>query len=171
VSWEPLFCPRCGAQDWERRVPRKDDRERQCCVACGYVHYMGPTLAAGIILRRDGRYCLVRRAHDPGSGRWSFPGGFVDLDETAEEAALREAVEETGCHAEIDELIGIFNTQGPGGKRVAIAVFAGTVVGQCESNSEEVAAIRWFAPDEIPWDEFAFERTAEVLRAYVRDRA
>jgi len=168
VSAEPNYCPRCGAQEWERRVPRKDDKERQCCVACGYVHYRGPTLAAGIILRDGDRYLLVRRAHDPGRGKWSFPGGFVDLEETAEEAALREAKEETGCTAEIEELLGIYNSSGPGGKKVAIAVFVGRVTGRCEANSEEVEAIRWFASADIPWNDFAFEATAEVLRYYVR---
>jgi ADP-ribose pyrophosphatase YjhB (NUDIX family) len=128
---------------------------------------MGPTLAAGIILRDGDRYLLVRRAHDPGRGKWSFPGGFVDLDETAEAAAIREAKEETGCTAEIESLLGIHNSKGPGGKRVAIAVFVGRVTGQCEANSEEVDAIRWFDRGEIPWGEFAFERTAEVLREFV----
>jgi len=170
VSVEPNFCPRCGANAWETRVPRQDDKPRRCCTACGYVHYVGPTLAAGIILRDGDRYCLVRRAHDPGRGKWSFPGGFVDLDETAEAAALREAREETGCAAEIEALLGIYNSTGPGGKRVAIAVFAGRVTGQCASNSEEVAAIRWFEPHEIPWDEFAFEATAGALRRFVSDR-
>ena len=74
------YCPQCGAADWEVRVPRADDKPRQCCRGCGYVHYVGPVLAAGVILRDGDRYCLVRRAHEPGKGLWSFPGGFVDLD-------------------------------------------------------------------------------------------
>jgi hypothetical protein len=46
-------------------------------------------------------------------------------------------------------------------------VYAGRVTGQCAAISEEVAAIEWFAPDEIPFDQFAFEATAAALRAYV----
>jgi ADP-ribose pyrophosphatase YjhB (NUDIX family) len=164
---EPSFCPRCGAGVWETRVPRQDDKPRPCCVGCGYVHYVGPVLAAGLILQDGERYCLVRRAHDPGKGKWSFPGGFVDIDERAEDAALREAREETGCEAEIDELIGIYNSTGPGGKRVAIAVFAGRVTSHGSAISEEVAAIEWFVPAEIPWNQFAFEATAAALRSYV----
>jgi len=164
---EPNFCPRCGAGDWISKIPRQDDKPRPCCVGCGYVHYVGPVLAAGLILHDGERYCLVRRAHDPGKGKWSFPGGFVDLDERAEDAALREAREETGCEAEIENLIGIYNSTGPGGKRVAIAVFTGRVTGRCEANSEEVAAIEWFTADAIPWNDFAFEATAEALRSHV----
>ena len=165
------YCPRCGANEWEVRVPRQDDKERRCCVACGYVHYVGPTLAAGIILKRGEEYCLVQRAHDPGRGLWSFPGGFVDLDERAEDAAIREAREETGCTAEIESILGIYNSVGPGGKRVAIAVYIGRVTGQCDTNSEEVEAIRWFRPADIPWDEFAFEATGAALKRYVEANA
>ena len=161
------FCPRCGASEWETRVPRKDDKPRRCCVPCGYVHYVGPALAAGIILHEDGRYCLVRRAHEPGRGKWSFPGGFVDLDEDVAAAALREAKEETGCDAEIETLLGVYNSVGPGGKRVAIVVYVGRATSRCEARSEEVAAIEWFLPDDIPWDEFAFEATAAALRKFV----
>ena len=73
------FCPMCGAGGLEWKVPRRDDRPRQTCAKCGYVHYVGPALAAGIILFDGPRICLVRRAHDPGYGKWTFPGGFVDV--------------------------------------------------------------------------------------------
>jgi ADP-ribose pyrophosphatase YjhB (NUDIX family) len=169
------FCPACGASDWETRVPRQDDKPRPCCRPCGYVHYVGPSLAAGMILRRESssgapaqkEYCLVRRAHEPGKGKWSFPGGFVDLGERAEDAAIREAMEETGCTAVIDTILGIYNSIGPGGKRVAIVVFVGRATAQCESRSEEVAELGWFLPAAIPWGEFAFEDTAAALRSYV----
>jgi ADP-ribose pyrophosphatase YjhB (NUDIX family) len=155
------------------RVPRADDKPRQCCRACGYVHYVGPVLAAGMILRDGDRYCLVRRAHDPGRGLWSFPGGFVDLDEEPEAAAIREVREETGYPAVIDALLGLFTSIGPAGKRVAIAVYAGHIPAGAaagrpvEPGSEEVAAIAWFDHSRIPWDEFAFESTARALRAHI----
>ena len=164
-------CPQCGKAEWETRVPRADDKPRQCCLGCGYVHYVGPVLAAGVILRDGDRYCLVRRAHEPGRGLWSFPGGFVDLHEEPSDAAIREVLEETGYVAEVDELIGLYTSTGPGGKCVAIAVYAGRVIGGSDAEaiapSEEVAAIRWFDHTELPWDEFAFESTANVLRAFV----
>ena len=165
------YCPQCGAADWETRVPRADDKPRQCCRACGFVHYVGPVLAAGVILRDGERYCLVRRAHDPGRGLWSFPGGFVDLHEEPSDAAIREAREETGYAAEIDALLGLYTSAGPGGKRVAIAVYAGRVVGgsdaPADARSEEVAAVQWFHHASIPWDQFAFESTASALRTFV----
>jgi ribosomal protein S27AE len=47
------FCPMCGAGSLEWRVPRRDDRPRQTCAKCGYVHYVGPALAAGVSLKGE----------------------------------------------------------------------------------------------------------------------
>ena len=158
-------CPQCGSAELVRRVPRRDDRERQVCAACAYVHYVGPVLAAGLVVRDErGRFCLVRRAHDPGSGRWSFPGGFVDLDEEPAAAAVREAREETGCDATVERLLGLYRSQGPSGKPVVIAVYVGRAQGPAEGGSEEVDEIRWFEAADLPWDEFAFESTVRALR-------
>ena len=75
------FCPLCGHEGLELRVPRRDDKLRPVCLDCGYVHYVGPVVAAGVILHDRDKLCLVRRAHEPGLGLWTFPGGFVDLDD------------------------------------------------------------------------------------------
>ena len=184
----PQYCQECGASDWETRVPRRDDKPRQCCRACGYVHYVGPVLAAGIILRcisrsvsrSDDRYCLVRRAHEPAKGKWSFPGGFVDLGEEPAAAAEREALEETGVEVRAGDLVGLYRSQGPGGKDVVIAVYMGDVDADATHASathdwtppsEEVAAIEWFAVEEIPWDQIAFASTATALRTTIATRS
>ena len=133
------------------------------------MHYVGPVLAAGIIVRCEGRYCLVRRAHEPAKGKWSFPGGFVDLDEDPAAAAEREVREETGIEACAEELIGVYRSVGPGGKQVVIAVYLGevssAVAQQCQSPTEEVTAVGWFAADQIPWPDIAFESTTAALRS------
>ena len=158
------FCPQCGSSELVRRVPRRDDKERQVCARCGYVHYVGPVLAAGAILRHDGRICLVRRAHEPGLGLWTFPGGFVDLGEETGAAALREVAEETGCRAALGGLVGVYPSEGPAGKRVVIVVYAASLLAGGASRSEEVREMRWFAPAELPWDELAFPSSARALR-------
>lgn len=161
------FCPRCGSDRFERKVPPRDDKERQTCVACGYVHYVGPALAAGLIVHDGARLCLVRRALEPGRGKWTFPGGFVDLDEDPAAAAVREAVEETGCRAEVDGLVGVYRSQGPRNRRVVIVVFAGRYAEDVPGQSEEVLEVRWFDRDALPWDDFAFDSTSEALRAFL----
>lgn len=169
---EIRFCPECGGTGLERRVPRRDDRTRQVCSTCGYIHYVGPALAAGAIIHdaARGRICLVRRAWDPGRGKWTFPGGFVDLDEEASAAALREAEEETGLSARIDGLVGIYNSLGPKDKRVAIVVFHAQMTGVSPRDSDEVTEVRWCAPEEIPWEEMAFASSVQALRDFLAMR-
>ena len=149
------------------RVPRRDDRERPVCAGCGYVHYVGPALAAGAILHDGDRFCLVRRAYEPGSGKWTFPGGFVDVDEDPEAAAVRETAEETGYTAQVESLVGLYRSTGPKGKPVVIAVYAARPTGEASGTSEEVSEVRWFSRDELPWGEFAFESTALALRRFL----
>lgn len=174
------FCPMCGAGNLAWRVPRRDDRPRQTCVSCGYVHYVGPALAAGVILADGDRICLVRRAHDPGYGKWTFPGGFVDVGEAPPAAALRELSEETGLKGEIERFVGVYGSCGPQGRPVVILVYAGRLKGggsggtgsgdagtEPAKGSEEVQEVRWFGPSDLPWEEFAFPSTVTALRAFL----
>jgi len=165
------FCPMCGAGGLEWRVPRRDDRPRQTCGKCGYVHYVGPALAAGMILCDGPRLCLVRRAHDPGFGKWTFPGGFVDVGEAPSAAALRELCEETGQKGEIERLVGVYGSFGPQGRPVVIVVYAGRLKGGGAGASDEVQEVRWFFPADLPWDEFAFPSTATALRDFLATSA
>src|SRR5919107_1649403 len=93
------FCPRCGrAADVE--YPRFIS-----CPHCGYGAYYNPKpVAAAIPTTPDGRIILLRRAFDPGKDLWTFPGGFVDLGESVEEAARREGQEEPEIAEEATEV-------------------------------------------------------------------
>ena len=164
------YCPRCGSNDVVRRIPPGDDRERSCCEGCNYVHYVGPALAAGTILHDGDRICLIRRELNPGRGKWTFPGGFVDVEEEPEAAALRETAEETGYSARIERLVGVYKSLGPRDKHVVIVVYAAALTGEAAPQGhliEEVQEVRWFSRDELPWDEFAFPSTIEALEAYL----
>ncbi len=84
------FCPRCGAESSSvGMIPFR-------CSACQFTQFFGPVAAVGaLIVDSQSRLLLVRRARAPGKGLWGLPGGFVDCDETIEEALAREVVEET----------------------------------------------------------------------------
>jgi len=69
------FCPRCGGA-LERRRLKASEPERPVCTRCGFVFYLDPKIAVGTIIEsQDGRLVLVRRAIEPGYGKWVFPGG------------------------------------------------------------------------------------------------
>jgi len=60
-----------------------------------------PIVGVGVLIEEDGRYLLVKRAAEPDAGLWSIPGGLIEVGERAEEAAAREALEETGLTVEM----------------------------------------------------------------------
>lgn len=86
------YCPVCGAKTF---VVQNEKAKK--CASCSFVYYFNPSAAVACFIRNSkGEILLVRRAKEPAKGTLDLPGGFVDLNETAEEAALREVKEETG---------------------------------------------------------------------------
>ncbi len=99
-----MFCPKCGLE-LSTSVPEGEDRPRSTCRSCGYVHYENPSVLVSCILFQEVRLLWIKRATEPYSGRWAFPGGFVERGETVEEATCRELYEETGLILKPDLLI------------------------------------------------------------------
>jgi ADP-ribose pyrophosphatase YjhB (NUDIX family) len=158
------FCPVCGST-LESRLLKPTDRERLVCVGCEFVFYLDPKLAVGTIIRDEqGRILLVRRAIEPGYGRWVFPGGYVDRGEEVLTAARREAREETGLDVRIDTLVNIYSYAG---RVPVIVVYTATVTGGALACDDEGLEARFFDPDDLPWDELAFRSTYEALREFL----
>ena len=101
---------------------------------------------------------MIRRATDVGYGLWSMPGGFVDRGEVVEQAAAREAWEETGLEAEITGLIGVFSISGD---PVIVVAFSARETGGDLTPGPEALAAGFFDPQEPP--ELAFSRDKEIL--------
>jgi len=84
------YCPKCGT------AAASTGRNPFECVPCGFRFFFGPTAAvAAIVTDAEGRVLFLKRAHDPGRGKLGLPGGFVDAGEGAEDAIIREVLEET----------------------------------------------------------------------------
>ena len=148
-------------------VPEGDSRRRLVCIECGFVHYLNPRPVAGVIpVREDGAVLLGRRGIEPRIGSWVFPGGFMDVGESAEEAAARETLEEVCLEVEVGRLVGVYTRIEPG---VVVIVFEGRPLGEPEAGHETIE-IRWFAPHEIPWDDLAFDSTTAALRDWLASR-
>jgi ADP-ribose pyrophosphatase YjhB (NUDIX family) len=149
------YCPRCGA------TPEIDFPRSLRCPNCGYTAFYNPKPVAGAIPREaDGRVWLLRRGFDPAAGRWTFPGGFVDLGESVEEAARREAREELEVDVELTGLVGVYSRPQD---RVVLVVYEATLTGEPQP-TDEAPEVRAFAPGELPWDELAFWSTEQALR-------
>ncbi len=106
-----------------------------------------PLLAVDIIIRRkDGSIVLVKRRNEPFKNFYAIPGGFVEVGETVEEAALREAREETGLEVRLVKLVGVYSdpNRDPRGHVVSVAFLAEEVGGNLRpsTDAKEVKAFK-----------------------------
>ena len=153
------FCPSRGAR-LELRRPEGDDRDRHVCPACAEVHYQNPKIVVGSVCSFGDRLLLCRRAIPPRSGFWTIPAGYLELGETAEEGAAREAWEEARARIELDGLLAVYSVARIG--QVQILYRARLLDEAVEPGpvSLEVALLGW---GEIPWRDLAFPTVHWIL--------
>jgi len=158
------YCPICGG-DLESRLLKTTEPMRLVCGTCGFVFYLDPKLAVGAIISdADGRIVLVRRAIEPGYGKWVFPGGYVDRGEEVRLAAIREAREECGLEIQINRLLNVYSYPG---RAPVVVVFTASVIGGCLGCDDESLEARYFDSSDIPWGDLAFRSTKEALREFL----
>ena len=159
-----LYCQRCGGVTEERVV---DGRTRPVCRACGAVTYLDPKLAVAVVIERDGRLLFGRRGEGAReAGRWSFPAGFVERGERVEDAAVREVAEEVGLRVELGPLLGLFSAAG---ETVVLAVYAAAAAEGEPVAGDDLVAVGWFAPDDLP--PLAFPHDGEIIARWRARRA
>ncbi len=161
-------CPHCGAPLVLRLLP-SEDRPRLVCDR-GHILYVNPKVIVGVIPERRGRVLLMRRAIEPRYGAWTFPGGFMEIDETVEECAVREAPEEGGVEVRLRGLVGVYSRPAPDGPGIVSIVYRGRIASGEVDVGREALEARWFRPEEIPWDELAYETTRWALRDSLKSR-
>lgn len=160
---EPKFCPACGRPVSLKQL-EADHMPRLVCPE-GHVTWRNPRIVIGTLPVRDGRVFLARRGIQPGAGKWSYPGGFLELGEAAQEGARRETEEETQLRVELGRLIGVYSRPRVG---IVTIIYEAQVVGGEELAGAETTEVRGFGPDEIPWDELAFTTAESALRDWLR---
>lgn len=162
------YCPKCATElVWQRT----GERERPTCPACGFVFYFNPVVGAGVLVEVERRVVLVRRGVEPKRGFWCLPAGYVEADELAEAAAVREAWEETGLEVEIDDMLGVYSF-GREPQTGVLILYAAHVVGGSLRAGDDAQQVRTFAPDELPPDDqIAFRTHLQALRDWRRARA
>ena len=140
------FCAVCGGALSQRHI---SGRMRPYCQSCEQPVFFDPKVAAVIFIQRADEVLLVQRAIEPGKGLWALPAGFVDHDEAPEEAAIREALEETGLHVTIRRLLAVFPKRGDDLADIVIA-YSAEIVGGAARAGDDAAAVGFFARDCLP---------------------
>ena len=137
--------------------------------------YPRPALTADCIVfarkEQDFRVLLVQRANEPYKGKWAFPGGFMNMDETTEETARRELKEETGLIVDDISQIGTFDRvdRDPRGRVITVAYFV-VIDGIREvKGGDDAAVARWFSIGNLPELAFDHQKIMEVALRKLRD--
>jgi ADP-ribose pyrophosphatase YjhB (NUDIX family) len=148
------------------QIPEGDDRERLVCARCGYTAYENPKIIVGSVVVSGSSVLLCRRAIEPRRGFWTLPAGYLELGETVQEGAIREAREEARVAIELDGILGVFSISRIGQVQVIFrARFAGAPAFAAGPESLEVGLFAW---NEIPWGDIAFPSVHWSLQAWRR---
>lgn len=163
--WGDLhYCPKCRGNLTERLI-ESEDRPRLVCDSCQYILYINPKIVVGVIPIQQGQVVLLRRGIEPRRGHWTFPSGFMELGESVEGAAQREAKEETNLEVASLSLLNVYSRPAAG---LVIVVFMAQVVGGEPKLGKETLEIASFSPEGIPWVELAFDTTRWALRDWLK---
>lgn len=98
---------------------------------------------AGAIIRTDGRMLVIKRRDN---GTWEPPGGILELDETPQAGVVREVLEETGIHVEVEQLTGVYKNMTQG---VVALVFRCEPTGGIEFPTSESVAVEWITCEQV----------------------
>jgi 8-oxo-dGTP diphosphatase len=158
------FCPRCGG-DLEKRVVKTTEPKRLVCLNCSFIFYQDPKVVAATLFTFKGGIVLLKRGVEPALGKWVFPGGYVDRGETVEDAAVRETWEESQIEVKLGPLLNVYSYRG---SPSVIVVYTAQVVSGKLAVGDECVEAKTFAPEEIPWEDLAFDSTKDALRDYIK---
>lgn len=152
------FCSECGQRMQAKQV---FGRERAVCPACGHIHFEDPKVAVAVLVEQDGGVLLVRRGNIPEQGKWTLPAGFMDAQESPQDAAVRECLEETGLRVRVTTLLDVISgREHPRGADIVILYRAQVVEGALAA-SDDAVEVGFFPLNGLP--PIAFEATRRAL--------
>ncbi len=149
-----------------RRIPEGDDRERLTCPDCGHVAYENPKIVVGSVVAEGDSVLLCRRAIEPRLGFWTLPAGYMEMGETVEEGARREAWEEARARIALDGVLAVYSIARLGQVQV---IFRARMEQPGFEAGPESLEVRRFAWADIPWDDIAFPSVRWALQAWRDD--
>lgn len=154
------FCPYCGSPTQAEKIYGKI---RATCPSCDWVYFEDPKVAAAVLIQQNGSILLTRRIFNPHKGNWSLPAGFVDAREKPEDAAVREALEETGLHVKINKLREIISGREHDRGADMVIVYEAEIIGGELKAGDDADQVAFFPIDQLP--PLAFQATRKVIES------
>ena len=148
-------------QNFTKQVPDGDTHERDVCATCGFIDYVNPKIVVGSVVRHKGKILLCKRAIEPRSGYWTLPAGYLELNETPEDGAMREAHEEACADLIIDSLLAVYAV--PHISQVQLMYRARLQTPRFAAGPESLD-VQLFDWDDIPWNDLAFPSVHWALK-------
>ena len=158
------YCSQCGETNTHGYI---DGNHRYHCTHCKAIHYQNPKPTATLICPKGNHLLLGRRAFSPGKGEWGLPGGFMELNETLYDAALRELKEETNLEGKVTRILGTCSHYGSIfgdilliGLQVDIDNWDAMIAG------DDVSELKLFSINNLP--DLAFDCHTKILSYYLK---
>lgn len=145
------FCYQCGAPLLSQLV---EDRSREVCQSCGWIHYQHRKVSAAVRIVKEGKLLLVQRGIEPWKNAWYMPAGYLEVDEDPRDCAKREALEETGFKVSVGNLLGIYTYEDDPRGNGIVLLYKGEITGGEIRPNREMLQVHFFLPEEL--DELTF---------------
>ncbi|BAC88866.1 NUDIX hydrolase [Gloeobacter violaceus] len=149
------------------KIPEGDNRERLVCPDCGFIYYDNPRIVTGAVCLWEDQVLLCRRDIEPRRNYWTLPAGYLELGETTEAGAVREAWEEARARIAIEALLGVYNV--PRISQVQL-IYRARLLSLDIGPGPESLEVRLFSWEAIPWGELAFPSVRWALDHFQQTR-
>ena len=160
------YCSNC-AHPVKLKAVEGDNRPRFVCESCHTIHYQNPNIVAGCLPIWEDKVLLCKRAIEPRKGFWNIPGGYLENEETVEEGAMREVMEEACIDVKMIGLHTVFSI--PHISQIYMHFLAEMPDLNFAPGIESLEVVL-FKEEEIPWKEIAFSSSVFSLKHYFADR-
>lgn len=143
------YCTECGGKLSYRLI---EGRERVVCLNCGKIYYQNPLpVVAGVVTKKNEKVIgLIKRAIEPGKGKWALPGGFIEIDENPQDALIREVKEEIGIKGKIQGLIGVYGDKSKTYDKIIVIGYQFLTLSDKYNLGKEVEEFKFFTLSQMP---------------------
>lgn len=160
------YCSNC-ADPIRIGIPEEDNLPRHICDSCDLIYYENPKVITGCLPVYEDKVLLCKRAIEPRKGYWTLPAGFMENNESTEQGALRETLEEANAQVSISHLYTLTSIVHV--NQVQLIYLAHMDKAEYAPSNESLE-VELFSEDEIPWDDLAFPTIKSALTFYFEDR-